>query len=113
PLLSRPDNASCPCMIRLGMRPILAVFVMWSTGQARLPAQTTNALPDFKEVYDLVRAHAPGLSADELNRAVVRGLLSELAPTVSLVTNGSSASAPNTGPLVTKSNLLDGDLAYV
>jgi len=100
-------------MIRLGMRSILAAVMILSASPQRLPAQTTNDLPDFKEVYDLVRAHAVGLNADELNCAAVRGLLSQLASTVSLVTNGNPAITSNTNALVTKSSLLDGDLAYV
>jgi hypothetical protein len=100
-------------MIRLGMNLILTVLLVCFAGSTDLPAQTTNQIPDFKEVYDLLRAHATGLSADELNRAAVRGLLSELAPKVSLVGNGSSASTSGAEPLVAKTNVLEGGFAYV
>jgi hypothetical protein len=69
--------------------------------------------PDFKEVYDLVRDHLPGLSTGELNRAAVQGLVSALAPKVSLLTNGSSAGVSTEGRTLIKSNLFEGDIAYL
>jgi len=72
----------------------------------------TNAAPNFKEVYDLVRAHLAGVSESDLDRAAVDGFAAALAPKVSLVTNGGS-SGNRTGALVTKSNLFDGNIAYV
>ena len=49
--------------------------------------------PEFKEVYDLVRAHLAGTSEEQLNQAAVRELVSGLAPRVALVTNGAAAKA--------------------
>lgn len=89
------------------------VLFVCLAASGRLPAQTTNQLPDFKEVYDLLRAHAAGLTADELNRAAVRGLLAELAPKVSLLTNSAAGSVSNAAPLVGKSRLLEDGIAYV
>ena len=55
-------------------------------------AATTNA-PDFKEVYDVLRAHLPGAMDDSLNQAAVHGLLTELTGRAELL-GGTDASAP-------------------
>src|SRR3954463_11197208 len=67
---------------------------------------------EFREIYDLIREHAGGISQQELDRAAVKGLLSALKPRVSLVTNG-IAHTNDMFPLVTRSNLFDGEIAYV
>ncbi len=77
-----------------------------------LKAQTASEPLDFKEVYDLVREHAGGISEADLNRAAVKGLMEELGPRVSLVTNKPAESRPTVPPIV-KSNLFEGDIAYV
>jgi hypothetical protein len=74
------------------------------------PAAETNA-PSFSDVYDLVRAQLRGLTAAELDRAAVDGLLSALGPRVALVTNG--AAKPVAGPLVTRTEVLEDNVAYV
>jgi len=86
----------------------LAVLAM----QPAIFADTTNGGPDFKEVYDLVREHAAGISESELNRAALRGLISALKPKVALVTN-SSESKPVETALVSKSTLFEGDIFYM
>ena len=85
---------------------------MFLAAQMSLFADTTNQAPDFKEVYDLVRAHVAGVNEAELNRAVVKGLVWALSPRISLVTNAAETNAVD-APLVSKSNLFDGDIAYV
>src|SRR5213082_1308846 len=40
----------------------------------------TNEAPDFKEVYELLRANLAGTDEAGLNRAAVQGLLTQLAP---------------------------------
>src|SRR6185369_11863697 len=75
-------------------------------------ADTTNTGPDFKEVYELVRTHAAGISESDLNKAALRGLISALKPKVALVTN-SLESKPVEAALVSKSTLFEGDILYV
>src|SRR6185312_4192946 len=77
-----------------------------------LMAQTNSAGSDFQEVYDLIRQHAPGISESELNHAAVQGLVNELAPKVSLVTDKSSTLATEADPL-TQIKLFEGDIAYL
>ena len=76
-------------------------------------AESTNQAPDFKEVYELLRAHLKGISETELNRAAVQGLVSGLRPKVSLVTNHPSGAAAADGPLVSKSSLFGGGILYL
>ncbi len=76
-------------------------------------AQTTNSAPDFNQVYDLVRAHLGGVSAAELNRAAVHGLVSELSPRVALVPGDAATRTAREAPLVSKSALFEGPIAYV
>jgi hypothetical protein len=73
----------------------------------------TNASPDFKEVYDLIRAHVVGAGDTELNRAAVNGLLKELGPKASLVTGGAEAGTTVVTQLVSKAFVFDGEIAYL
>ena len=75
-------------------------------------AENSSGTPDFKEVYDLVRENAGGISPEELDRAAVKGLVSALSPKVMLVTNDSQKSGAGLPPVV-RSNLFEGDIAYV
>jgi hypothetical protein len=77
-----------------------------------LKAESTNDAPQFKEIYDLLRAHLAGMSEAELNRAAVQSLVSGLSPKVTLVTNEAGYTA-TTGPLVSKSSLFGGDILYL
>jgi C-terminal processing protease CtpA/Prc len=48
-------------------------------------AGTTNEVPKFDEVYQLLRTHLNGANEAELNRAAVQGLLAELKSSAMLV----------------------------
>ena len=73
----------------------------------------TNASPDFKEVYDLIRAHVAGAGDVDLNRAAVNGLLKELGPKASLVTGSAEAGATVVTQLVSKALMFEGEIAYL
>src|ERR1035441_10119068 len=67
-----------------------STFSTGSGGSAGLRAQAKAEdapAPEFKEVYDLIRAHLAGMSEAQLNQAAVGALVSGLASRVSLVTN--------------------------
>jgi hypothetical protein len=92
---------------------LLFVLAGWPNG---LPAQTnTNAAarPEFQEVYDLVRAHLSGINDQQLNETAVEALVKALGPRVSLVTNATAAANQAQAPLVRKSNVFDGEIAYL
>jgi hypothetical protein len=76
-----------------------------------LRAAETDTTPDFQEVYGLVRRHLAGATDATLNRAAVEGLLSRLGGKVTLVTG--ETAQPETAALVSKADVLEGDVGYV
>lgn len=70
-------------------------------------AADSNATPDFKEVYDLIKSHLAGESDAELNRAAVQGLLNQLHAKVSLVSNTAETNRPDEGPVLAQSAVYD------
>jgi C-terminal processing protease CtpA/Prc len=77
-----------------------------------LRADTTDTTPEFKEIYDLIRAHAANLSDAELNRAAIQGLVGMLAPKVSLITNDATTASADSVP-VSQSKVFDDSIAYL
>ena len=76
-------------------------------------AGSTNELPKFDEVYQLLRAHLNGSSEADLNRAAVEGLLAQLKSGAMLVGGGAAgeeAPAPST---LGKSIIYDDSFAYL
>ncbi len=73
----------------------------------------TNTVPDFRVVFDLVRANLVGVSEADLNRAAVEGLLAGLRGKVLLVTDSNLPIASTNAPLLGKTNLLDDDIGYL
>jgi C-terminal processing protease CtpA/Prc len=103
-------------MMRIRKIPLLAVLVLLAAGQPALPAETkaeAPQAPNFQEVYDLVRNHLAGMSETQLNQAAVQALVSSLGPRVVLVTNDVAAKARKEAPLVARSSLFEGGIAYV
>ena len=88
---------------------LLLLFVTFSG----LAAESESPAPDFKEVYDLVRAHLAGVSETELNRTAVQGLVSALSPKVSLVGQESASNLASERPMIGKSALFEGKIAYL
>lgn len=80
---------------------------------ASLHASPTNALPDFKEVYDLLRANLPGVTEADLNRAAVEGLLANLHGKVSLVGSESSTGSTTESPVLRKAVFLEDSALHV
>lgn len=97
-------------LFRIGLFAGCLLFLFAPAPSARA---ATNAVPDFGVVFDLVRAHLAGASDAELNRSAVEGLLAGLRGRVVLVTETNLPVAQTNTPLVSKTNLLEGDIAYV
>jgi hypothetical protein len=79
------------------------------TGSTR--ATDTNATPDFKEVYQLLRDNLPGATDENLNRAAVDGLLGKFPGKVSFA--GGSMEISSTNAALNKSLMLEDDVAYL
>jgi hypothetical protein len=99
--------------MRFGIKTLIAGLPVFLALGSASWAEGTNETPDFKEVYDLIRTHLPGISEADLNQAAVKGLVSALAPRVSLTGDGQRAATSSETPLVSRSGLLDKGIAYV
>jgi len=96
------------------MRSVLTGLLVSLAGLSPLRAAGSGETPGFREVYDAIRAHLPGATDADLNRAAVQGLVSALAPKVLLLTNRNEGSAGAGGAVVvSKSNLYEDAIAYV
>jgi hypothetical protein len=61
------------------------VSILFCVAAGAVMAGSTNELPKFDEVYQLLRAHLNGATEADLNRAAVEGLLAELKSGAMLV----------------------------
>ncbi len=104
-------------MMRIRVYLLLAVFLGCAGSQAGFCAESKAgegaAAPDFKQVYDLIRAHLAGTSDAQLNETAVQALISKLAPRVALVKDVGATNGAGETPLVSKSSVFNGDIAYV
>ena len=80
-----------------------------------LAREETNseALPDFKEVSDLIRAHLAGETEARLNNDAVRGLLTQLHGRVSLVPAQGAAEEPRQAAIVSRHVVFEESIAYL
>jgi hypothetical protein len=76
-------------------------------------AAATNSAPDFLEVQALIRDHLAGVDQAALDRAAVRGLLSEFAQKVSWIESDAAAQAIAPTPRLAKAEILEDDVAYL
>ena len=85
----------------------------WLAANSSLQAGPTNPAPDFKEVYELLRANLPEATDGALNRAAVAGLVSQFPGKVALV-GGSTAgsSGPQNGSALGKSAVIENNVVY-
>lgn len=95
----------------------LNLFVLtlagWLATGGSLCADTTDTAPDFKQVYELLRANLPGVTDAELNSAAVKGLLHQLHGRATLVggTTGTTVSPGAAEPV--QSAVLESNVAYL
>src|SRR3954467_6061604 len=71
-----------------------------------------NETLDLKEVLDLLRSNLAGAKEEEINRAAVQGLISQLAPRVSLVGQAGSTNAAAVRPVLSTS-VYDSNYGYI
>ena len=74
-------------------------------------ASSTNELPKFDEVYQLLRANLNGVSDADLNRAAVQGLLAQFQSSAMLVGSPAADTSPAADPLG-KTAIYDDSYAY-
>jgi hypothetical protein len=100
-------------MTRLGLHLFLAALLAAFAGAPDGHAASTNAAPDFKEVYELLRSHLTGVSDADLNRVAVEGLLTNLRGKVSLVPPDGTSAEMAAAPRVTKAMVLEDEVVYL
>lgn len=98
-------------MMRLGIQSILAGLLVILADTSVSRGETATEPPDFKEVYEIIRAHLPDISQPQLERAAVIALVSALSPRVILVSG--EPEAARSGPLLSRVHVFDGDIAYL
>lgn len=99
-------------MTRLSFN-LFALILAFLAGLPSAHAAATNESPDYKEVYDLIRANLEGVSAAELDRAAVQGLIEHFYPRVMLVTNEPTAKTETSAALLSQSRVFDSAFAYL
>jgi hypothetical protein len=120
--MPRPVSGECSTLLRRAtvalyrrmMRPgkffritsLLAVLANAVLGHA---AATE---PNFREVFDLIQTNA-GVTATELNRAAVTGLLNALGSKAVLITNETATPATVVTQRVSKTFVFEGEVAYL
>ncbi|HEV2436563.1 MAG TPA: S41 family peptidase [Verrucomicrobiae bacterium] len=100
-------------MIRRFSRLFVLTFTGWLAASGGLRAETTNSAPDFKQVYELLRANLPGVTEAGLNSAAVTGLLSQLHGRAILVGGQGKNPISTGGPVLIKSAVLESNVAYL
>jgi hypothetical protein len=98
-------------MTKRGILSFLSGLLVISTGIRDLRADSSTELPEFKEVFELIRAHMEGASDKQLDRAAVQALVSALGPRVMLVGTANETNTQSTGPLLSQVNIYDGEFA--
>ena len=99
------------------MRRFFKVFIFAVAGLLAacvpLRAETANAVPDFKQVYELLRANLAGMSEAQLNSAAVAGLLKELHGRAILIGGPAKRTSTQNEPELIRSEILEGSVVYL
>ncbi len=86
----------------------------WLAVPCALRADTTNPAPDFKEIYELLRANLPGATDTSLNRAAVAGLVSQFPGKVELTSAAADGTAlPSGETALSQSAVIENNVAYL
>jgi C-terminal processing protease CtpA/Prc len=88
------------------------VSILFSLAACAAVAGSTNELPKFDEVYQLLRAHLNGASEADLNRAAVEGLLAQLKSGAMLVGAAAAGEEAPAASTLGKSIIYDEAYAY-
>jgi hypothetical protein len=92
---------------------VLGVWLLAGPGAGiTVPAAETNAPLNFQEVYNLIRTNLAGVSAADLDRAAVQGLLKQFQSQVSLVPKIPGPGISET-ELLSRTNVFEEAYAYL
>lgn len=93
-------------MLKIRYTITCAVFVVWSL---QALAVTNDNFPKFEEVYKLLQENLKGVSAEQLNKAAVKGIVSQYDTRVLL---GGASKAEDESLALKKAEILDGCIEY-
>ncbi len=85
---------------------------LWAVLAVAAPVRAADD-PQFKEVYELLRSHAGALSDQELNRAAVEGLLTQLGSRAWLIDSSKAVAPDTTVASISSTALFDENYGYV
>ena len=100
-------------MIRRFSYVLTLTFAALLAANGGLCAETTDAAPDFKQVYGILRTNLPDVTDAGLNAAAVTGLLSQLQGRATLVGGSGETPVSPRGSVLIKSAVLESNVAYL
>ena len=100
-------------MTRRFLRLFTLALAGWLAMRCPAHAGPTNPAPDFKEVYELLRANLPEATDGTLNRAAVSGLVSQFPGKVALVGGPMDGTPGSPGAAsLGKSGVIENNVVY-
>jgi hypothetical protein len=78
-----------------------------------LCAKAESNVPQFREVYELLRTNLTGVSEAELNRAAVHGLVEKLSPKVTLADDKETSESQTNAPASWRSSVFESAFGYL
>jgi len=87
------------------------IFFCFLFAAASSFAATTNDLPKFDEIYQLLRTNLGGVSEADLDHAAVQGLLNQLHSQTTLVTSAPAINVAADSATVSKTTIYDNSFA--
>src|SRR3954471_18528893 len=94
----------------MSRKALLAVALGFPTG---LCAKAESNVPQFREVYELLRTNLTGVSEAELNRAAVHGLVEKLSPKVTLADDKETSESQTNAPASWRSSVFESAFGYL
>ncbi len=88
---------------------LLSVGCVWNIAHA----DNDQKVPDFEELYSLVRSNLTGITDAELNRAAVEGFLSKLESRVRLADSPDSKSSRTNGAATVTGSIYENSFGYI
>ncbi len=110
-------RAICEPFWAVMTRRFLKLFSLTSAGLLTAvglaQSEAAGTAPEFNQVYDLLRANAPGLTEAELNSAAVNGLLEQLHGRATIVGASEEKTVSHSGAQLINSAVLESNVAYL
>jgi hypothetical protein len=77
------------------------------------PDQNKSEIPQFIDIFNLVKTNLPTLTESELNKAALFGFVKELSPMVRIETNSVATTSPGNTNIITQKKVFDDYYGYI